>query len=147
MTQEKRNAFRIALCALAVLGAATASQAADVKIYGQANVSLYYQDAKSGDASLSMQNEASRFGITAKEALTDETDVLVYLETGYGLDDGTFTNNGKNNVGTTLFDRRSILAVRNARWGELAFGRMGTVRSSMAPYPTCRKAPPFTAGI
>lgn len=134
MTQEKRNAFRIALCALAVLGAATASQAADVKIYGQANVSLYYQDAKSGDASLSMQNEASRFGITAKEALTDETDVLVYLETGYGLDDGTFTNNGKNNVGTTLFDRRSILAVRNARWGELAFGRMGTVRSSMAPY-------------
>lgn len=129
-----RNAFRAAMVSLAALGALSAAHAADVMIYGQANVSLYYQDSKSEDATLSMQNEASRFGITAREALTDETDVLVYLETGYGIDDGSLTNNGRNNVGTTLFDRRSILALRNARWGEFAFGRMGTVRSSMAPY-------------
>lgn len=127
----KRNA----LFALAVLSAAAAgAQAADVTVYGQANVSLYYQDTKSGDSSLTMQNEASRVGLRAHEALTDETDVFVHLETGYGLDDGTLTENGRNNTGTTLFDRRAFLAVKHKRFGELAMGRMGTVRSSMAPY-------------
>lgn len=58
----KRNA----LFALAVLSAAAAdAQAADVTVYGQANVSLYYQDTKSGDSSLTMQNEASRVGLRA----------------------------------------------------------------------------------
>lgn len=124
--------IRLSLLAAAVLAAGGAS-AADVKIYGQANVSLFYMDTEASSASLSMQNESSRVGITATEALTPDTSVNVYLETGYGLDDGTLTNNGRSNTGTTLFDRRAILSVKNSTWGEFAAGRMGTVRSSMAP--------------
>lgn len=119
---------------LAALTLAGSASAADVSIYGQANVSLYYQKSRSGSASVAMQNEASRIGLTAREAVNSDLSALVYLETGYGLDDGTLTNNGRNNTGTTLFDRRAILALRSNAWGELAFGRMGTVRSSMAPY-------------
>ncbi len=125
--------MRLSLLAAAILAAGGAS-AADVKIYGQANVSLFYMDTEASSAALSMQNESSRVGITATEALTSDTSVNVYLETGYGLDDGTLTNNGRSNTGTTLFDRRAILSVKNNTWGEFAAGRMGTVRSSMAPY-------------
>lgn len=122
------------LTATILVSLSAAAFSADVKIYGQANVSLFYMDTKSGSASLAMQNEASRVGLTAVEELMPGTTVNVSLETGYGLDDGTLSNNGKSNAGTTLFDRRAILSVKNRTWGEFAAGRMGTVRSSMAPY-------------
>lgn len=125
---------KLALALLSTLAAVGAAQAIDVKIYGQANGSLYYIDTKAGGSSLSMQNESSRVGLTITEALNPGTSINVYLETGFNLDNGALTNNGGNNVGNTLFDRRAILSVKDVDWGEIAFGRMGTVRSSMAPY-------------
>lgn len=131
---QKKTA--LALTALAAIASTLAdvSAAADVKIYGQANVALYYNSPKKGDDTLIMQNESSRFGFRATENLTPETSVNVHLETGFNIDTGALTQNGGNNTGTTLFDRRAFVSVKNTHYGEFAFGRMGTVRSTMAPF-------------
>lgn len=132
----KHNKKKLAWTAFAAVVSAlpAVSSAADVKIYGQANVALYYSNPKQGDDSLIMQNESSRFGFRATENLTSETTINVHLETGFNIDTGALTQNGGNNTGTTLFDRRSFLSVKNTHYGEFAFGRMGTVRSTMAPF-------------
>ena len=59
-----------------------------------------------------------------------------YLETGFNSDDGSLSNTsgGADNGSSMLFDRRAILSVSSKTWGEFAFGRMGTVRSTMAPF-------------
>ena len=57
-----------------------------------------------------------------------------YLENGFASDTGALSATGGGNVGATLFDRRSILAVSSKTYGELGFGRMGSVRSTISPY-------------
>lgn len=108
--------------------------AADVVLYGKVNTALYFQDWSGAQSSFSMINEGSRFGLNIREKLTDDLSVKGYLENGFNSDDGALTNTGGGNTGSTLFDRRSILALHSARWGEIGFGRMGSVRSTMAPY-------------
>lgn len=132
---KRSNAKRAAIAlSAAVLSLPMSSMAGEVDIYGQANVALYYNNPKNGSDSLIMQNESSRIGFRATENLTSETSINVHLETGFNIDTGALTQNGGNNVGTTLFDRRSFISVKNLHYGEFAFGRMGTVRSTMAPF-------------
>lgn len=123
---------------LAIAGAlASAAQAADVQLYGRVETALFFQKVESEDnAKLQMENGASRIGLTINEALTDDLSMRGYLETGFGSDDGTLSNTsgGAPTGSAMLFDRRAILAVKSKTWGELGFGRMGTVRSTMAPY-------------
>lgn len=125
------------IIALATLVAALplAAHAADVKLYGKVNTALYYENySGTGNSTLSMINEGSRWGLTIREDLTDDWAVKGYLENGFGSDSGTFTNTNGGNAGTAIFDRRSILALSSKTWGEFAAGRMGTVRGTMAPY-------------
>ena len=135
-----RSTTRITRTALflALAGAlASAAQAADVQLYGRVETALFFQKVESEDnAKLQMENGASRIGLTINEALTDDLSMRGYLETGFGSDDGTLSNTsgGAPTGSTMLFDRRAILAVKSKTWGELGFGRMGTVRSTMAPY-------------
>ena len=118
------------LAALLPLGAT----AADVTVYGKVNTSIYYEDYSGQAPKVSLANEGSRFGINVREDLTTDVSIKAYLENGFNIDDGGLTNTGGGNSGATLFDRRSILAVHSKTWGEVGFGRMGSVRSTMAPY-------------
>lgn len=126
----KRILAAAALTACASLSAA----AADVVIYGKVNTALYYQDWEGASPSFSMLNESSRFGFNISEKLSDDLTVKGYLENGFNSDTGSLTNTSGGNKGSTLFDRRSILAVNSKTWGEIGFGRMGSVRSTMSPY-------------
>lgn len=118
------------LAALLPLGAS----AADVTVYGKVNTSIYYEDYSGQSPKVSLANEGSRFGINVREQLTDDVSIKAYLENGFNIDDGGLSNTGGGNAGNTLFDRRSILAVHSKIWGEVGFGRMGSVRSTMSPY-------------
>lgn len=111
-----------------------AASAADVVVYGKVNTSIYYEDYSGQRPKVSLANEGSRWGFNVSEKLTDDLTVKAYLESGFNVDDGALTNTGGGNAGSTLFDRRSILAVHSKTWGEVGFGRMGSVRSTMAPY-------------
>lgn len=121
----------------ALVAASGAAAAADVQIYGRVNTALFFQKVQSEDhAKLRMDNGASRFGLNISETLTDDLSVRGYLENGFNSDDGGLTNTsgGASSGSSMLFDRRSIIALRSNKAGEFGFGRMGTVRSTMAPY-------------
>lgn len=124
---------RISVALFAALLSFGAS-AADVSIYGKVNTALYWQDWSGANPSFSMINEGSRFGFNIREELTNDLSVKGYLENGFNSDDGGLTNTSGGNTGSTLFDRRAILALHSKTWGEIGFGRMGSVRSTMAPY-------------
>lgn len=110
----------------------TQAWAADVEIYGRADINFsidnYHGNAKSGVTDFKMNDGASRLGLNIHEKLNDEWAVRGYMEMGYKLDTGA-----QNNA-TSFFDRRMILAIKSQNYGELGFGRMGTVTSSNSPY-------------
>lgn len=122
------NKTSIALAALAALGAAASAQAADIQMYGRVDAGLVYEHSK-GEDTLEMDTSRShnRVGFNIVEDLGNGMKVKAYLENGFYVDSGTLDD------ATMLFNRRSILAVQGA-FGEVGFGRMGTVQSSMAPY-------------
>lgn len=123
-----------ALAAVAAAAAPIVANAADVVLYGKVNTAFYYEDYSGASPAVSMLNEGSRFGFLINEDLTNDVSVKAYLENGFNSDDGALTNTSGGNTGATLFDRRSILALSSKTWGEVGFGRMGSVRSTMAPY-------------
>ena len=123
----------IVLAAAAALLPAIALSA-EVTLYGKVNTAFYFEDWSDSSANVSMINEGSRFGLNIREKLNDEWSVKSYLENGFNSDTGAFTNTGGGNTSSTLFDRRSILALASEKYGEFAFGRMGSVRTTMAPY-------------
>lgn len=129
---------RMQLTALAaLLLAVQAAAAADVQVYGRVNTALFFQKVESADhATAKIENGASRVGMNIKETLNDDWSVHGYLETGFNSDDGSLSNTsgGATKGSSMLFDRRAIASVRSKTWGEFAFGRMGTVRSTMAPF-------------
>ncbi len=123
------------LAAAAVLMAAAFSvQAASVTVYGKVDTALHIQKNRGQNAQLTMMNEGSRFGFNIREDLTEDVSIKGYLENGFDSDTGALTGTGGGNTGATLFDRRSILAVSSKTYGELGFGRMGSVRSTISPY-------------
>lgn len=108
------------------------SFAADVEIYGRADVNVsidsYHGGARDGESPFMLNDGASRFGFNINEQINEDWAIRGYLENGFKLDTGAL------NSATTLFDRRMILAVKSKKYGELGFGRMGSVTSSNAPY-------------
>ena len=126
--------FTAAAAAVLLSTAALSSFAASVDVYGKVDTALHIQKNRGESAQLTMQDEASRFGFRIAEKLTDDVTIKGYLENGFASDTGAFSNVGGGNVGSTLFDRRSILAVASKTYGELGFGRLGSVRSTISPY-------------
>lgn len=117
--------------ALASLVAAGTAAAADVQIYGRVDAGLRYTSVKHGDDTLKLEsgNRAhNRIGFNVTEDIGNGLKAKAYLENGFTLDDGNLDTAGQ------LFNRRSILALESKTWGEVGFGRMGTVHSTMAPY-------------
>ena len=115
--------------ALGALCCAASAQAADVQVYGRVDAGLLYKHTANDD-NLTMNaggRAHNRIGLNIVEDLGNGMKVKAYLENGFTLDDGAMDD------GKTLFNRRSILAVQGS-WGEVGFGRMGTVQSTMAPY-------------
>ncbi|MFN3734915.1 porin [Comamonas testosteroni] len=81
---------RIALAALAVMGATTAMAQSSVTLYGRVNTSIEHQ--KLGDTSATgMVNNASRFGIRGTEDLGGGLKAGFTLESGFNSDDGAGT--------------------------------------------------------
>ena len=79
---------RIALAALAVMGATTAMAQSSVTLYGRINTTVERQ--KDGDVSKTgMFNNASRFGIRGTEDLGGGLKAGFTLESGFNSDDGT----------------------------------------------------------
>ena len=79
---------RIALAALAVMGATTAMAQSSVTLYGRINTTVERQ--KDGDVSKTgMFNNASRFGIRGTEDLGGGLKAGFTLESGFNADDGT----------------------------------------------------------
>lgn len=114
--------------ALAIL--ATPASAAEVKIYGRTDAGFLVQHLKGGDTTYELKSggrSTPRIGINAVEKLPNGWEAKVYLENGFKMDTGEFGTK------ETLFDRRSIVALKGP-WGELGMGRAGTVQSTMAPY-------------
>lgn len=128
------NALRL-LTAAALSAATLSAAAADVQLYGRIETALFFQKVESEDNSkLQLENGASRLGLIIREDISSDLSARGYLETGFNSDDGGLTNTSGGNTGTMLFDRRSIVALHSKTFGEFGFGRMGTVRSTMAPY-------------
>lgn len=131
--------------AVAACLAGSVAMAADVEIYGKVDLGLEYSHVSSdiaGDSdSFKMTNGGSRFGFNIREQINNDWAIRGYLENGFNADDGKFTTSG------TLFDRRMILAVQSKTYGEMGFGRMGTVMSTNSPYALgIAYADPFETG-
>ena len=79
---------RIALAALAVMGATTAMAQSSVTLYGRINTTV--ERTKNGDVSnTSMENNASRWGIRGTEDLGGGLKAGFVLESGFNSDHGT----------------------------------------------------------
>lgn len=86
----------IALAAMSAFAAAGTAAAADVTLYGKADLGLHYtynkvdgQDAVNSFDMKSGQNAGSRFGLKGTEDLGNGTKVGFILENGFNADDGT----------------------------------------------------------
>ena len=119
------------LAAVAVLGAfAGSALAADVTLYGRIDEGLLFTHTRGANDTMEVYSGnrgSNRFGIDAKEKINENLSVRVYLENGFKSDTGKFSTSN------TIFDRRAILALET-NYGEFAFGRMGSVQSSAAPF-------------
>lgn len=138
------------LAALAVLGAfAGSAMAADVTLYGLVDYGFSYQhtdgdaqaDAQDNFAMKSGQNSGSRFGLKGTEDLGNGLSVGFVLENGFDADDGTFDSNGDDKI----FGREASLHLTGA-FGEVAFGRMGQLASSLGSYGLLGQVSPFSTG-
>lgn len=127
------KASTVPLLAAAVLCASSAC-AADVRIFGKVDAGLSYKKVDTGafsSDSVSMTSgimNANRIGIIADEKIAGGTTIGAVLETGFNVDDGTFKTEG------TIFDRGSLLFIKNDDFGELAMGRMGAFRYGTTKY-------------
>ena len=89
---------RIALAALAVMGATTAMAQSSVTLYGRINTTVEHQ--KLGDTSATvLQNNASRFGLRGTEELGGGLKAGFALESGFSSDTGA--------AASTFFGRQS----------------------------------------
>ena len=124
----------IALAAMSAFAAAGTAAAADVTLYGKADLGLHYtynkvdgQDAVNSFDMKSGQNAGSRFGLKGTEDLSNGTKVGFILENGFNADDGTMGQDSR------LFGREANLFV-TGDFGTLSMGRVGALSSGMGSY-------------
>lgn len=124
----KHTALHLAVFGV-LAGAALAAQAADVQIYGRVDAGFLYEHKKGEDTFTQKAGGRAhnRIGFNVVEDLGNGVKVKAYLENGFYIDNGQFDDS------KVLFNRRSILALQGSL-GEIGFGRMGTVQSTVAPY-------------
>lgn len=132
-----------ALSALAV--AAGTAAAADVTLYGVIDTGLKYQHVDSdmdGDEAVDSFTldsgivKGSRFGLKGTEELGSGLTVGFVLENGLNSDDGTLADSDR------LFNRESQLFVRGV-FGEVSFGRVGSLTSGNGTYGLAGNLTPF----
>lgn len=143
---------KTAAALFAAFGLAAAASAADVQIYGVADVGLRaeYNKADGAESTTSLimqsgQNSGSRFGLRGSEDLGNGLTVGFQLENGYYLDNGEMrypTGAGDSR----LFGREARLWVKGG-FGTLNFGRIGGFSSSAGTYDLfCATAESFDGG-
>lgn len=140
--------FKKTLAAAALLGAfAGSAVAADVTLYGVLDYGLQYTHVDSDKANtdavdnfqLSSGNQSgARFGLKGSEDLGNGVKAGFHLENGFSADTGSLAQNSR------LFGREARLFV-NGAFGEVAFGRMGTLGSANGTYGLLGNLSPFGA--
>lgn len=140
--------FKKTLAAAALLGAfAGSAVAADVMLYGVVDYGLQYTHVDSDKANtdavdnfqLSSGNQSgARFGVKGSEDLGNGVKAGFHLENGFSADTGSLAQNSR------LFGREARLFV-NGAFGEVAFGRMGTLGSANGTYGILGNLSPFGA--
>ena len=140
--------FKKTLAAAALLGAfAGSAVAADVMLYGVVDYGLQYTHVDSDKANtdavdnfqLSSGNQSgARFGLKGSEDLGNGVKAGFHLENGFSADTGSLAQNSR------LFGREARLFV-NGAFGEVAFGRMGTLGSANGTYGLLGNLSPFGA--
>ena len=142
--------FKKTIAALAVAGAfgtmaAGAGYAADVTLYGVVDLGLKYShvdaDQSGVDAvdKLEMKSgsqSGSRFGIKGAEDVGNGLKVGFQLENGFDADTGSLGYNSR------LFGREARVYL-SGDFGEVAFGRMGTLGSGNGTYGLLGGMTPF----
>ena len=142
--------FKKTLTALSVAGvlglvAAGAATAADVTLYGIVDLGLKYSHVdsdKSGEDAVdnfelkSGNQSGSRFGLKGSEDIGNGMTVGFQLENGFDADSGELGNNDR------IFGREARVYIAG-NWGELAFGRMGTLGSGNGTYGLLGAMTPF----
>ena len=123
---------QILACAVAA-AFATGAVAAEVTIYGDVNTGFVYNYTKVGDDastnSFTMESgisSASRWGVKGGEDLGNGYSVSFDLQSGFDSDTGRMKYD-------RLFGREVRLTVAGP-FGEVSFGRMGTMTSSAGTY-------------
>ena len=116
------------LFAATLAAAVSGALAADVTLYGVADVGLRYTNTKTDGVStdklemMSGHNAGSRFGLKGTEDLGNGMTVGFKLENGFESDTGALKTDSK------LFDRESTLFIKGG-FGTVYAGRMGTLVS------------------
>ena len=85
---------RIALAALAVMGATTAMAQSSVTLYGRINTTIESQKLSGQSSVAGMHNNASRWGVRGTEDLGGGLKAGFVLESGFNSDDGQGTPKG-----------------------------------------------------
>ena len=140
--------FKKTLAAAALAAAfAGSAMAADVTLYGIVDYGMKYTRVDTDQANTDAVNKlelasgnqsGARFGLKGSEDLGNGLTVGFHLENGFSADSGTLGNNGR------LFGREARLYV-NGAFGEIAFGRMGTLGSANGTYGILGNLSPFGA--
>ncbi|WP_049722282.1 porin [Gilvimarinus polysaccharolyticus] len=110
--------MRVKFClAAAAATLVSAHAAADVTLYGKANVSLQYTD-KAGDNETELKSNASRIGVMGSEAIGSGLTAIYRFEYETSIDDG-------DKDGQTLTQRNIYLGVQS-KAGTLMAGKFDT---------------------
>ena len=127
------------LAALAVLSAFAAGSAfaADVTLYGKANLGFTFtsvdtdQNGADRDNSFTLNSgdySGSRFGLKGTEELGNGMKVAFVLENGFNADDGSLS------TGNTIFDREAQVKLIASCGGEIALGRSSILALDAGSY-------------
>ncbi len=156
------------LLGLASIGI-TSAQAANVQIFGflDQGVAYLHEDLNKGmggpvgqSRALTVDSEGyvmrqgtrssysqgtgnvSTWGIKGSESISDDTEIIFHLESGFLPDDGTLYG-----AGSPLFERESSVGIRSKTFGELKAGRMPALSTGSGTTGIFNsKVNPFGAG-
>lgn len=120
--------------------------AADVTLYGRVDTGLSMSFSNHGDNKANTTQlksgiyAGSRWGVLAREDLSDELKVIVKLENAFDSSTGVADDN-------RLFGREASLSLAHDRYGTLAMGRIGTVTGALGSFSTLDFYDAFETGF